>query len=92
MARVQIPTGPPFKSGCVEILQLKIRVQPRASKDEVIEQLDGTLKIKTTAPPVNDAANKACVELLANHFGVKKSDVKIVSGARSRDKIFEIGL
>ena len=76
----------------MEILKINVRVQPRASKDEVIEQLDGTLKIRTTAPPINDAANKACIGLLTKHFGVKKSDVKIISGAKSRNKIFEIRL
>ena len=71
-------------------MRIKIRVQPKASRDEIIELPDGTLKVKTTAPPVKGAANKACIELLAKHFGVKKSNVKIVAGLESRDKLIEV--
>lgn len=71
-------------------MRLKVRVQPRAPRDEVIKQPDGTIKVKTTAAAVKGAANKACIELIAEHFNVKRSDVRIISGLTSRDKIIEI--
>lgn len=85
------PDGPAISNlKCGETLRIKIRVQPKAPRDETIELPDGTLKVKTTAPPVKGAANKACIELLAKHFGVKKSNVKIVAGLESRDKLIEV--
>lgn len=71
-------------------MRVKVRVQPKAAREEVMEQLDGTLKVKTTAPPVKGAANRACIELLAKHFGVKRSNVRIIAGHTSRDKIVEV--
>lgn len=70
--------------------RLKVRVTPRGSKEEVIGWREGSLAIKLTAPPVEGAANKACVDFLAKVFGVKRSQVSLVSGDKSREKIFEI--
>ena len=49
-----------------------------------------SLSVKLTAPPVEGAANKACIEFIAGLLGVKKGSVTILSGAASRDKIFRI--
>jgi len=70
--------------------RLKVRVTPRASKDEVIGWRDGILAIRLTAPPVGGAANRACIDLLAQLLGVKRSQVSLVSGEKRRDKLFEI--
>jgi uncharacterized protein (TIGR00251 family) len=70
--------------------RLKVRVTPRGSKEEVIGWRDGLLAIKLTAPPVEGAANRACIDFLAKVFHVKRSAVSLVSGERSRDKTFEI--
>jgi uncharacterized protein (TIGR00251 family) len=51
---------------------------------------DGTLKARITAPPVEGAANDALVLLLAEHFGVRRSRVRLVSGHGSRVKLVEI--
>jgi uncharacterized protein (TIGR00251 family) len=69
---------------------LSIRIQPRASKNEVILREDGGIKIRLTAPPVDGAANEALVKFLADTFSVPKSQVEIVSGHTSRDKIVRI--
>lgn len=69
---------------------LKIRVNPRSSRNQITGWQDDVLGIKLTAPPVEGAANKACIEFLADKLGVKKSQVTLVSGATSREKIFEI--
>lgn len=69
---------------------LKVRVNPRSSSNQVTGWRDGTLAIKITAPPVDGAANKACAEYLADLLGVRKSQVTLLSGASSRDKVFQI--
>jgi uncharacterized protein (TIGR00251 family) len=73
-----------------ESVALSVRIQPRASKNEVIRREDGGIKIRLTAPPVDGAANEALVRFLADTFSVSKSRVAIVSGHTSRDKIVRI--
>ena len=70
--------------------RLKVRVTPRGSKEEVIGWKDGVLAIKLTAPPVEGAANKACIDFLAKTLNVKRSQITLVSGEKSREKTFEI--
>jgi uncharacterized protein (TIGR00251 family) len=70
--------------------KLRVRVTPRGSKEEVIGWREDVLAVKLTAPPVEGAANKACVDFLAKVLGVKRSQVALVSGEKSRDKTFEI--
>jgi len=69
-----------------------LRLQPRASKNEMIGVDAGAthLRIRVTAPPVDDAANAALVKFLADFFGIKKSAVRIKSGLRSRNKTVEV--
>ena len=69
---------------------LKVRVNPRSSRNEITGWQGDVLGVKVIAPPVEGAANKACVELLADRLGVKKSQIALVSGATSREKVFEI--
>ncbi len=63
-----------------------VHVQPRASRTELCGVHDGELRLRLTSPPVEDAANKLCVEFLAKLLGVAKSRVKIVAGTKSRHK------
>ena len=65
---------------------LKVFVQPRSSKNMIAGQHGDALKIKLTAPPVDDAANKMCVQYLAKCLKVPKSSIKIISGHTSRTK------
>ena len=67
-----------------------VHVQPRASRNEICGIHDGELKVRLTSPPVEDAANKSCVEFLAKKLGVAKSRVSILSGAKSRHKTLKI--
>ncbi len=64
----------------------KVTVQPRSSRSEIAGLQDDAVKIKLTAPPVEGAANKMCVELLAKSLKVRKSDVEIIRGQGSRTK------
>ena len=69
---------------------LLVRVQPRASKDEVAGEMGGALKVRLRAPAVEDRANEALVEFLAELLKTPKSAVRILSGERSRTKRIEI--
>lgn len=67
-----------------------VRVQPRASRDEIAGEWQGALKIRVTAPPVDDRANEALRRLLAARLKVPLSAVRIAAGERSRTKRVEI--
>ena len=67
-----------------------VRVQPRASKDEIAGVMDGALKVRLCAPPLENRANEALVEFLAGLLKTPKSAVRIQSGERGRNKRVEI--
>ncbi len=67
-----------------------IRVQPRASRDEIAGEYQDGLKIRLTAPPLDDRANEALRKLLAARLKVPLAAVRIASGERSRSKRVEI--
>jgi len=67
----------------------KVKVIPNAKKNEVIME-EGKLKVYVNVPAKDGKANRALIEILADFFNVKKRDVKIVSGEKSREKIVQI--
>lgn len=67
-----------------------VRVQPRASRDEIAGEYQEGLKIRLTAPPLDDRANEALRKLLASRLKVPLAAVRIASGERSRNKRVEI--
>ena len=69
---------------------LSVRVQPRSSRNMVMGWNGDTLKIKLTAPPVEGAANEACLDLLADVLEVPVSRLTLLRGDRSRDKVVRI--
>lgn len=74
------------EGGCL----LRIRVLPRGARDELVGLRDGRLCVRTTAPPVEGAANRQVAEFLAKQLGVRKSAVRIVSGESAREKALHI--
>ena len=69
---------------------LKVRVQPRAGRDDV-EVVEGErLRVWVTAPAEAGKANEALVALLARRLRVSKGSVTIVRGHRSRDKLVDV--
>ncbi|MDP9146947.1 MAG: DUF167 domain-containing protein [Acidobacteriota bacterium] len=67
-----------------------VRVQPRASKNEIVGEMHGALKIRLQASAIAGCANEALIEYLAHLLKTSKSAVRILSGDRSRVKRVEI--
>ena len=65
---------------------LSLKVQPRASRNEIGEVANGELKVKVTAPPVDAAANEALLRLLADCLGCPRGAVHLIRGQTSRHK------
>ena len=73
------------------VLLLRLRIQPKASRDELCGAYgDDALKVRITAPPVDGQANAHLVKYLAKLFKVAKSNVTLVSGETGRDKSLRI--
>lgn len=71
-------------------VRLAVQVQPNARKTEVLGLLDGALKIKLQAQPVEGKANEALVRWLADALKVPKSAVTVTHGHSARRKLLEI--
>ena len=71
-------------------ITLRVRVQPRASRDGLSGEREGALVVRLTAPPVEGAANEALSRLLGKTLGVAPSAVRVVSGATGRNKVVSV--
>jgi len=69
---------------------LRVRVQPRASREAVVGEADGRLRVALTAPPVEGAANDALRRFIAAKLGVARGRVTLESGDKSREKTLRI--
>jgi uncharacterized protein (TIGR00251 family) len=67
-----------------------VRVQPRASRSSVAGELDGTLKIRLAAAPVDGEANEELIRVLAKLFDVPRAQIAIASGQASKNKLIRI--
>ena len=65
---------------------ISLKVQPRASRNEIAGPIGNELKIKVTAPPVDSAANEAVLELIAEILGCPRHQLELSRGATSRHK------
>ncbi len=68
---------------------IEIKVIPNAKQSSVVNE-NGKIKVYVTKPAVNNKANLEAINLLAEFFKVKKSDIKIIKGEKSRNKLIEI--
>jgi uncharacterized protein YggU (UPF0235/DUF167 family) len=78
--------GPPGDDTC----RIAVRVRARASENCLVPVDDGTFRARTTAAPVDGKANESVRRMLALHFGVPRTAVTLIRGARSRDKVFDV--
>ncbi len=67
-----------------------MRVQPGASKNEIVGIQEDALRIRINAPPVQGKTNKALIQFLAKQLTVKRSQVEIISGHTSRIKTIHV--
>jgi hypothetical protein len=70
--------------------QMRVRVRPLAKRTEVVGIAQDALVVRVAAAPQKGAANKALCRFLAKALGLRRSDVRIVSGERSRDKTIHV--
>ncbi len=70
-------------------MRLSIKVIPNVRRSEVVEET-GFLKVKVDAPAKEGKANKRLIEILAEHFKIPKSKIKILKGHNSKNKLVEI--
>ena len=73
-----------------DAVRFSVRLQPRASKNEITGLQGSSLRVRVTAPPVDGMANQALIDLLSETLQVPRRDVRIVSGVTSRTKVVEI--
>lgn len=81
---------PPYLNVTPEGVVIKLRVQPGAKKTDWAGLYGQELKVMVQSPPVEGAANQGCITFLAHCFGVKKSEVVLLKGGKSRSKVFLI--
>jgi uncharacterized protein (TIGR00251 family) len=71
-------------------VSFKVRVQPRASKNQVAGLFEDALRVRLTAPPVDGEANEACRAFLAGLLSVGRGQVEILSGLTGRNKVVKV--
>jgi uncharacterized protein (TIGR00251 family) len=71
-------------------LLLSVKLQPRASSNEIGEPLGDELRIKVTAPPVDSAANEALIRFLADRLSCPRNRIELLRGATSRHKVVKL--
>jgi uncharacterized protein len=75
-----------------ESIAVAVRVHPGASREGLALLPDGSLDVRLRARPVEGQANARLIELLAERLGLRKRDVAVVTGVRSRQKVVRIGV
>ena len=70
-------------------MKIQVKVKPNSKTDEVSREGDSFI-VKVREPPKEGKANQAVIKLLAEHFGVPQSQVRILSGFGSRNKVIEV--
>jgi uncharacterized protein (TIGR00251 family) len=73
-----------------EAVRFTVRLQPRASRNEIAGLQGSSLRIRVTAPPVDGLANDALIDFLSDSLGVSRRNVCIVTGQSSRTKVVEV--
>jgi len=71
-------------------MTIKVKVQPKSSKSELVEINDGEYKAYLKSAPVDNKANEELIKLLAKELRVKKYQIEIVKGLTSRNKVVSI--
>jgi uncharacterized protein (TIGR00251 family) len=70
-------------------MKIQVKVKPNSKNEELSREGDSII-VKVKEPPKEGKANQAVIKLLAEHFGVPQSQIRILSGFKSRNKVIEI--
>jgi hypothetical protein len=81
---------PPYLSESDGATLVRVRVQPRAGRDELAGVRGDALLVRVKAPPVDGKANDAVCRLLAKAAGVPATSAELVRGASARDKVVRL--
>ena len=71
-------------------ISFSVKVHPRAKKNSITGEIGGALKLALTAPPVDGAANSACVDFFSKSLKVPRCSITIASGERNRLKVVRV--
>jgi uncharacterized protein (TIGR00251 family) len=71
-------------------MHISVIAHPNAKKERIEKDLLGTLHVYVHAPPLEGKANKAIIELLAEYFNIKKGNIILLSGEKSKNKVFAV--
>lgn len=71
-------------------IELEVYIQPQASKNEIIGEHNGALKVKINAPPVDGAANAELIHFLSKYLKIAKRNITLVRGETNRHKLLQI--
>lgn len=71
-------------------MKVSIVAHPNSRKPRVEEDLLDILHVYVSQPPLEGKANRAVIEVLADYFKVKRNRVRLLSGEKSKNKLFEI--
>lgn len=82
--------NPPWLQVTTDGVQIELRIQPRASRTEVVGVLGKALKVRVAAPPVDDAANAALLRFLADRLDCPRGAVRLVRGRSARQKVVAV--
>jgi uncharacterized protein (TIGR00251 family) len=79
-----------FIAESLGIITIAVRVQPGARKSEILGVHGSELKLRVATPPVDGAANAALIDFIAECLMVRRTEVNLIRGSRSRSKILKI--
>ncbi len=69
---------------------LKVKVHPRSSRPRVEPQPDGSYRVYVSSAPEKGKANSQALKALADHLGLKRSEIELIAGGTSRNKVFRV--
>jgi hypothetical protein len=75
----------------MKVTLMKVYLQPKSSKNEIVGPYRDGIKVKLTAPPIEEKANEALVKFLAKEFKIPPSSIEILKGHHCREKIIRVG-
>ncbi len=80
----------PKSSGLNKAMLVKVKAFPNSKKREIIKKSDDSFEVKVKEKPKNNEANLAIFEVLEEYFNVGRSQIRLIKGAKEKNKIFDI--